>query len=340
MKVEVVRGRVDAALTDELVSFWRAHGVLKEAAARERAADAVCVLRADDGRVAGVNTVYKARLPAIGGRHFWMYRRFVEPEVGDEVHHELLAAAFDALEVEFEAHLEAGGDADDPMGLCQLVDDRRFARRNPAVVWPGSSMMYAGYLPDRRQVRIRYFTNAALWGRALVHPVHVPGDDITLRLFEAGDTALADKVVEMWMQHGRMPEAEAKRRAEEIFAVAFGPDGAVAGVCTLYLRRTLELQVGLWFYRAFVVPDRRAASVGSGLGTLTMEVLERRFASGEDTRGSGLVMILENQALRAINPTAVWQDTVFSLAYLGEDDRGHDIRLKWFPGATAPEPPP
>jgi hypothetical protein len=340
MRIEVVRGRVDAALTDELVAFWSTRGALSKEQALERAPQAVCLLRGDDGRIVGVNTVVKARVEPLGRRRFWLYRRLLDPAADDQVHHDMLSAAFDALEAEFEEQLARGGEADDPMGLCLLLDDRAFATRNDEIVWPASSMMYAGYLPDRRQVRIRYFTNAALWGRAMSHPVSGPGDDIELRIFDGErDPELADAIVDSWIRHEVMPAAEARRRVDEVFAVAVDRDGEIAGVCTVYARAPEPLHIGLWFYRAFVVPDRRAASVGVGLGLIAMETLERRFASGEDTRGSGIAMVLENRALREINPTAVWVDEPWTLAYYGEDNHGHDVRLKWFPGAKAPGPP-
>ena len=332
MKVEVVRGHIDAPLVESLVTFWTGQGVLKEPAARARAADAVCVLRDDDGRIVGVNTVYKARVPSIGERRFWRYRRFVEPEYGDEVHHELLARAYDALEVEFESHLAAGGDADDPMGLCFMLGDRAFAERNPEAVWPASSMMYAGYSPQGRQVRIRYFRNAALVGRAIDWDIR-PAERVSIELF-ARSAVTPDDVVRFWTAEARMDPDEARRRVPEVLAVAVDPDGQLAGVCSVYVHEFETLRAPVWVCRAFVRTTNRAMSVGANLGAAAVTTLEHRFTTGEDTRGTGVVMVQENAALRAAHPSAVWRGAPVDLAYVGVTARGHDIRLKWFPGAT------
>lgn len=153
-RVEAVHGRLDAACAEEIVRFWTSAGVLGEHAARERLPEVVCVVRDASGAVVGTNAVAPADVPLIGGLRFWMYRALVPPEAADA----MVRAAFDALEAAF----EPGGDG--PVGLCLLVDDPGERRRRPQAEWSGPRLLYAGYLPGGRQVRIAYFDGARIGG--------------------------------------------------------------------------------------------------------------------------------------------------------------------------------
>ena len=154
--VEVVRGRLSDRHAEEITGFWAAHGALTGAAAQERLAEVVCVLRDSAGGVIGVNSVFDEPVALIANRRFWVYRRFLGPEAddGDEV--AMVLAAFEAL-----ATGHAPGDGG-PVGLCLYVEDPEFLRRHPEAVWPQTDLLYAGYLPDGRQVRIRYFDDALI----------------------------------------------------------------------------------------------------------------------------------------------------------------------------------
>ena len=151
--VEVVRGRVEGDLAERIMAFWSEHGALAGDAARERLRQLVCVVRDGDGGIVGVNSVFEERIDLIGAR-FWVYRRFVAGELPEGMEGELLATTFDALE------RERADDPNGPAGLCVLLADAEQMRRHPEAVWPDSEMLYAGYLPDGRQVRIRYFDRA------------------------------------------------------------------------------------------------------------------------------------------------------------------------------------
>lgn len=153
--IEVVRGRLETSVGDELVSFWSEQGALSEAAARQRLAEVVCVLRDEDGAIAGVNSAFADRVALIGGRRFWIYRSFLRPGF-EEAGPAMIDAAHEALEEEFTATGEG------PLGLCVLIGDEEEMRRRPEAVWPGTNFIYAGYLPDRRQVRIGYFEGAKI----------------------------------------------------------------------------------------------------------------------------------------------------------------------------------
>lgn len=153
--IEVWRSRIGNDREVELLRFWLDRGALDEQTARQRLPQVVCVLRGIDGGIAGVNTVYPERIAMVGGRRFWVYRSLL-PAAPPDATWRMVKAAFDALELEFE------GEGGEPVGLCRLVGDRTEITHNPEAVWPESGLLYAGYLDDGRQVRIRYFEDGRI----------------------------------------------------------------------------------------------------------------------------------------------------------------------------------
>lgn len=149
--IEVVRGRVDEALEGELIRFWAERGALDEKTARARIPAVVCVLRDDEGRLAGVNSAFAERVPVVGGRMFWIYRMLIDPEHG-ESSAEMLASACDALAARF--------DGDGPIGVCALLPDPTVFPEHERAYWTELEMLYAGYTDDGRQIRLRYFEGA------------------------------------------------------------------------------------------------------------------------------------------------------------------------------------
>lgn len=154
-RIDVVRRALDPELSERLVDFWVRHGVLDEDGAHRRLEQVVCVLFDRDGEIAGVNSVYAGEAPLVG-RRFWIYRRFLAPELDVEVERSMLVAARDALAREFTGAPEA------PLGLCVLTRDRAAIERYPEAEWTDSGMLFAGYTADGVQVMIGYFPGARI----------------------------------------------------------------------------------------------------------------------------------------------------------------------------------
>ena len=70
-EIEVVRGALDDARSQQVLSFWAEHGMLSEDAARERLPDVVCVALDDAGEIVGVNAVREA-MPRPPARPMWV----------------------------------------------------------------------------------------------------------------------------------------------------------------------------------------------------------------------------------------------------------------------------
>lgn len=150
--IEVVRGRLGGEDEGEVLAFWAERANLSGEAARRRLPQVVCLLRSADGALAGVNSAYEGRVSLIGGRRFWIYRSLLAAgaaDAGDEVWERMLMTCFDELASEF----GEGG----PIGVFAPVEVPGLPERMPEAIWPLSGFVYAGFLPDGRQARVRYF---------------------------------------------------------------------------------------------------------------------------------------------------------------------------------------
>lgn len=153
--IEVVRGRLSDERAEAILRFWEATGALEGEAAQRRLPEVVCVLSDGSGEVAGVNSVYPESLGLIAGRRFWIYRSLIAPAATGATD-AMIEAAFKALEEDF----DPGGAG--PIGLCLAIADRGEMKRRPEAEWESPRMLYAGFLPDGRQVRIAYFAGAKI----------------------------------------------------------------------------------------------------------------------------------------------------------------------------------
>jgi hypothetical protein len=150
--IEVVRHRITGALEQELLEFWSERGALTGERARKRIAEAVCVARVG-GKLAGVCSAYRANIPLVGGRLFWVYRSLLDKPLAGQAH-EMIRATFEALDA------DCDGSPGSPIGLCLLLAGAEELRLRTAAEWSEPPMIYAGYLDDGRQVRIGYFRDA------------------------------------------------------------------------------------------------------------------------------------------------------------------------------------
>ncbi|PTL58498.1 hypothetical protein [Paraconexibacter algicola] len=162
-------------------------------------------------------------------------------------------------------------------------------------------------------------------------------DGYRVEPFEGQDEIAAADVVAFWEAEGVLSAQEREERVHELLLVARAPDGTLAGVTTAYLEREPQLGATMWWVRGLVGAAHRGSAVGYWLGVRSREVLARRFAEGADTRGSGVLFQLENEELARAFPMAVWPTMGFR--FYARNVAGQDLRVHWFDGALAPEPP-
>jgi hypothetical protein len=334
---DVVRGHLTGDRADRVLRFWADHGVLEGEAARARLEEVVCLLLDESDAIAGVNSAYEEALPPIGGRRFWVYRAYL-PSDGGEDASAMLNAAFEALDAEYRA------DRSGPVGLCVVVSDPEEMRRRPEAIWPETELIYAGTMPDGRQLRLRYFDDATI-GPGLPNSPTVAqseaqdyslGEGYRIVPLAETDAATPEDVLQLWAPDDAVPEQEAQRRVHEVLMVALDPNDRVAGVSTVYLERNPQLGMDLWYYRTYVANEHRMGHLAVRLLWATRDHLRERFESGEDTRAPGMIMEVESEFLRSYYNRAFW--VISDFFFIGETERGAHVRVHYFPGVHAPRP--
>jgi hypothetical protein len=328
--IEVVRGRMSPEVGEELVEFWTARGALTAASARERLNEVVCVLRDPEGAIAGVNSVYAGRVETVGGRRVWIYRSFIDPARGD-AWPAMVDAAFAALGAEFT------GRPEEPIGLCVPLRERSETARRPEAVWPGTSFIYAGRAPGGAQLHVAYFEGALIgpgYNGSMEDPSLEPG--YRVELFEEQDEVSEQDIIDLWARESAVPAEEARRRVLEVLFVGIHERDGLVGIASAYLQRSPQLDLQLWYYRAFVASAHRMGNVAVQLALQGRDLLQERYVSGEDRRGCGVLYEVENEGLKTYFNQALWWPTL--LTFIGETASGAHVRVRYFPGATVPDP--
>lgn len=158
-----------------------------------------------------------------------------------------------------------------------------------------------------------------------------------VELFSEQDEVAPGAIVDLWEREDVVRGEEARRRIQEVHLIALHDEDGLVGVSSAYLRRNAQLDMDLWYYRAFVARAHRMSNVAVTLAMTGRDLLERRFLAGDDPRAQGAVYEVENEGLKRHFPHALWLPTGFT--FIGENARGDHVRVRYFPGAKAPEPP-
>jgi hypothetical protein len=201
--------------------------------------------------------------------------------------------------------------------------------------------MFAGYLEDGRQVRIRYFWGAAIAPGLPESPSLEQTANSTYPLAEGYEIrrlgepgATGEDVLALWAREGAVPEEEARRRVSEVTLVGISPEGEAVAVSSLYLQLNPQLRMDLWHYRTFVGREHRHSGFAAQLIFTNRRLMDERYTSGEDRRAEGMLFELENEGMRKYFNRALWLPADFT--FIGENERGAHVRVHWFPGARLP----
>jgi hypothetical protein len=88
--------------------------------------------------------------------------------------------------------------------------------------------------------------------------------------------------------------------------------------------------------RVYVAEQHRRSDIAITLAITAREILGKRFVSGEDLRGAGMLFEVENEILKTVFDRGHWRRTQFD--FIAERPWGDHVRVHYFPGALAPEP--
>ncbi len=169
--------------------------------------------------------------------------------------------------------------------------------------------------------------------------------DERYRVLRFAETDEVDEqaVLDLWAREGVLTGAPAEERLAQLECVAIENDAGLVGVSTTYLAPSDQLRGQMWHYRTFVSADHRHENLARHLLFRTTLALQDRFVSGSDTRAPGMVMQIENEAIKQrwshgiwLVPGADWDGPQWP--FIGENQRGDHVRVHWFPGAEAPLP--
>lgn len=159
--------------------------------------------------------------------------------------------------------------------------------------------------------------------------------------FHEAEEVGAREVLEFWRREGALPEEQARDRLSQLAFLALEEDGSIAATSTTFLGRVSQLRCSMWQFRTFVGEEHRLGDLARALLVATVRHLEGEFASSRNTRAPGLLIEIENAALRSYYNEAVWKANWLpgvEMPFVGENERGHHVRVSYFPGALAPLP--
>ena len=204
---------------------------------------------------------------------------------------------------------------------------------DPRAEWADPRTLYAGYAADGRQARVAYFRGAVTRPRG----GSPPGARDARVIAFAGSGVSPDAIVDLWLREGVLDEEEARRRVDEVQAVAVDRAGTPVGVCTRFLHHNPQLRMDLWYIRVFVVAAHRESAVAGTLAVHARDAAQADFVSGRDTRGAGLAIEVQSAVLQTLE-APVWRET--QVVLVAHPAGGFPVRVFFFPGAQAPPPPP
>jgi hypothetical protein len=150
-------------------------------------------------------------------------------------------------------------------------------------------------------------------------------------LWEPGRDEDREKVKILWRKY-RALEAEShieKRSREIVYVVKNTGDEAIAVSTARPVQAPFLNNHHFYEFRCFIDPSFRIPGLDSLLAVKTKTFLEQQKDSV--TKFKGILMIIENEALRSQRTKAVWNAS--QMVFMGYNSKGHHIRVGYFKGA-------
>jgi len=152
-----------------------------------------------------------------------------------------------------------------------------------------------------------------------------------------GDSRFGEEdAIAFWVGEGILAPEEARRRAAEILYVGIHEEAGLVGISTAYVEVMPRLGLPLWNQRGYVTPSHRQSNLGMFFAIWGIARLRELYESGEDTRGAGVVQVLQNEGLmRYFNKG--WEPPT-DMVFIGVTAEGDHVRIHPFPDAEVPLP--
>jgi hypothetical protein len=152
---------VTSQLRQGIENLWRSENVLTDQnRIEERLRQVVMVVRdSATGKLAGVSTAQKRKMPALNNHHLYEFRCFI----GEVYRVAGLDVKLSRMTFDF---LESIRDQDEhkPIGIFSVLENEKL-KQEPVwrrAVWPELEMYFVGYTNSGNPIRVHYFKNARI----------------------------------------------------------------------------------------------------------------------------------------------------------------------------------
>lgn len=159
LKIENVWQRSTPDLQEEIMEFWETNRMLPPGTdARERATQAVQIVRSPQGKIAGLTTAGIVQFKQLNNNVFYLFRMAVLPEFRvPGIESKLIVDTRDILEA-----YAAKASVNKCIGMLTFVENPGVIANRTWAVWPASKMVYIGSDHKGRHVRVYYFKGATI----------------------------------------------------------------------------------------------------------------------------------------------------------------------------------
>ena len=150
--------QVSPALEQELVDFWREQKAIpNEDEARQRAHQAICVLRDDGGALCGVATAIVKVLPRLRQPMYYFRIYIARAQRGRDVFLPMVRQSRQALE-----EYTRGQEHPESLGLLFEIENGKLPKAYPRAYEPTFDATFIGYSPQGKKLFVSYFADAML----------------------------------------------------------------------------------------------------------------------------------------------------------------------------------
>ena len=149
------------------------------------------------------------------------------------------------------------------------------------------------------------------------------------------DSSLKNEIIALWTNHRAIPPDEAERRVQEVVYIIRNPDGIIAGVSTVYLRKFIDGEHPFYFMRMFIRPeDRGHLGLPKWVSQKTREFLKTYKRA--ECRPKGVIIIIENPKYLGKGNKKSLEERGWK--YYGQGPLGKHIWYECFDGSLLKKP--